>query len=543
MNRPATKTSKSSIISIAILAIIGIGMLALYQITPLQADDTYFGARWRDYILGLTDAFDWKAYADWIYYEVHIDSPRLFNLLFPLLGLYMPKWIFNILSALICVATVALLARSASVTRRQPLRLAIIALAYMLLMPWDDNMLAVCLTLNYVWEGMTAIAAIWAYFKASTRFHPAALAAIGLVAGAGHEMCAIALAGALSLHALLCRFRLNRGQWAVLGGTLAGCAALMAVMLQGRHSYLSSELATSQALIYNIHAMATHLVLHTPIAVALIAAIVALLPVRRARRAMADLRSPFLVMAAAALAGMLPVVLLCFQSPRIGWFPELMSIAALATLASSLLPAHVLSRRIVARPLLAAAVALLTIHLAVAAVYLDKIARSVRQLNRCLAESDGGNIVCDFLSIDQLPAIAYNKLTLSRTFWEIPSWSWRCDLYYGGPHTFPVPVELLDIDPAKLVPIPGNTPYCLYGPWLVARDGDSRYLHGGETMVHYTYGKPAPGYFYGVLFTDRHGRRWRFTPWGVRRPLSHITELQYTGYTPSPEESRGYYGL
>lgn len=216
-------------LSWTLVAVVAVGWLSILLSTPYYHDDVWYLYQIRHWwTAGGQGPFPWDglwrdAVNRWWY-----DSPRLGNLLAPLLMAALPKWVLDTVSALCIGALVPLTARTAGITMRQPLPVALTAVALTMLLPWHHGMLCVIFLMNYVWASVLLLWAlgVWqGWYRAS----PLGAWVLGAATSWMFEGAGVALLCAIAAMTLLTRrWRTTRVQMWLLVGLVVGLWHLLA---------------------------------------------------------------------------------------------------------------------------------------------------------------------------------------------------------------------------------------------------------------------------------------------------------------------------
>lgn len=152
----------------------------------------------------------------------HFDTGRLANLINPPFLVYVPKWLFGIVTGLLTVLIVELSRRFAGVGRGSGLSWFIISVVVFVL-PWLDYMFTVVYALNYVWSAALSLVAM--YFVIikvpSGKWGVAGAMACCFIAGWMHEgFCVPIIAGVVVY--FFVRMQISKRQFLLLAAWLCG---------------------------------------------------------------------------------------------------------------------------------------------------------------------------------------------------------------------------------------------------------------------------------------------------------------------------------
>lgn len=492
-------------LSLTIIAVISLLVFAYYSVTPYYADDLYFGCRWHDYVLGLSDLFDWNEYARWIIYQITDDSPRFFNLLIPLF-LYLPKSIFNILSSLIFGLTVYLSARCCGISTNNPLRLAMMTICILLLFPWEDGMTCVAYTLNYLFSSLIALLFLHA-FENVDRERNSYIIIISLLAGWCHETLGTSLIAGIAVWLVINRRSCDKKHLYATIPLVAATLMLLAIMFFGRYtSKMYFKLILSYADI-PISYVAYDLVTKYNLVILSIALLLTAMMMRLARLKIKSLlRGTFSIVFTAMLVLTIEGIMLGNIGLRITWFPQLFGLLSSAILINKFIPDKILRNRITHIIFLSILTIAISANL-IAGIIVTK--RQAAQLNVICTEYFGGNgnrfqKMSAFVNITPL---AFNRSPLAVMRKGGIIWDGYLAFYAGRDMDYPVPSSLRNIVDGDLTKIPGDNPFYRHSSGWIVRAESSDNANDAYVITPHWGVRQEASYEY-VPFTAADGRHW-----------------------------------
>ncbi|MCC8176839.1 MAG: DUF6056 family protein, partial [Bacteroidales bacterium] len=243
--RELRNTGHGKWLSVAMLATVAVLYCWFYWVTPYYSDDLVFDAP----VFPQPDGMSWSQYNAqrpmWLgLYRLFVegmidhDAFRGFNLLVPWF-IWLPKWIFNVLTTVALMAAIVLGAKVAEVKLERYNRLALLILAVLLGLPWADQLTCVAYTVNYTWP-LPFLALYYLLYREADRSPLWALLLVALILGAGHETMGLPLFAAtlLTNWGRIGR-RLKTRRWAAAITAAVPSLALIVVTYFGRLEHTS----------------------------------------------------------------------------------------------------------------------------------------------------------------------------------------------------------------------------------------------------------------------------------------------------------------
>lgn len=400
-----------------------LGMMALFfgvmlYYVPFVFDDMMFK---RMYIQanGGSEDFSFKALYDFIMSYRLDDNSRLSNLLDPVFCMFLPKWLFAVVTALFAVGMYHLACRL-SVGRGNVLMLNAMLWVSFFVFPWRDFIFVADYALNYIWPSFFLLLLLAILVRSKRgRLSPSIMAAgcvTALITGLLHEGHNICLLAGLGMYAASCRFKMPAQWWVLVGIFTAGLVWLVTSSgLQGR---AASELGLSTEM--PVLTMAFYVSL--PVVMLLV--IAARLTVRGGTAWLARMiRSQvFVTCAIGSLVG-LAFPLLFRACYRYGWMSQLLAMVALGyMLAPSIMKLSRQTRLAVSMTLTAAFVVFAVNTARVQRLY----SKQYEEVLSLMMSSPSGTVYYDTLHKD-----LYRKQTLYMTVrcmldgpWALKSFNW-----------------------------------------------------------------------------------------------------------------------
>lgn len=246
MNRQSVLTPAT----LALAVITVIMTLAAYW-TPYALDNHLFEA---GLLRRCPDGFTWSGYADYINAIRQVDNWRLPNILAPVVSLYVPKWLFALLTGLMTATNVYAAASFSTGTadrsnghlpQTQATFTVLVFAAMLVFLPWGNNILTGDYALNYIWGSFIAMAMFLSARAGIDRRRGSLLPALlGCLLGIWHEGIAMAAVGGVVIMALTLRFD-RRYLPYYIGGIAAFVAALVWMLSSHLTVRADSEFASA----------------------------------------------------------------------------------------------------------------------------------------------------------------------------------------------------------------------------------------------------------------------------------------------------------
>lgn len=196
------------------LCVIFIGVVLMVALTPLLGDDLW-------YMMTSSGATNKAEEFRLVWGEVvrhwHFDTGRLANIINPPFLVFVPKWVFGIVTGLLTVLIVELSRRFAGVSQGSVLSWWIVGVAVFIL-PWLDYMFTVVYALNYVWAAAFSLMALYLVtgHLPSGKWGYAAGVVCCIVAGWMHEGFSVPMLAGVVLYFIVKRGITKRQLWLVL---------------------------------------------------------------------------------------------------------------------------------------------------------------------------------------------------------------------------------------------------------------------------------------------------------------------------------------
>ena len=516
-----------TMMSLIILAIILI-YASFSWLCPIMIDDYMF---WGKYITANNGSTSpsltgYLTYVRdlWLY-----ENGRFANMLCAPVVLWMPKWIWAIILAVIICATYLLSAWMVNGSRSiSPLLLMSVWICCILLLPWYDisSLMLIDYALNYFPPTLLTLASIWAAYHIESgrqfrHIYYCAIIVIAFLAGIFHEGFSMPLLAALSVIAATRRFSMP-GQWwgvyiALLCGTIisAGSPAIWTRFFTTMDS--NAEL--------HLRPYLRALVKTTPMFFALSAAAIAAIPFAKSRRILRNIISDRLNQYLLLTASFAAIMVIILKAPvRATTGLNLLLIIFLLRGIKSL-DIHISPKS----SSMAAIASLIAVCLFYTGVlrWQFKIFDENRHITMLLEEGHRDEtIYMDTIRHAPWWTLSHPVVDIWYTSGQIRF----VNSIYGRPEdTPPVLPEILErYDFNNPVPIPGNTDFCRAGDIILMRgdniDTDSLTYNWRFTLAG---GEEIGSYVMFVPFIANNGERWIAgfpTRIQVKGPFLNITE-------------------
>lgn len=506
--KPIRTAIKASWISIGSITCVSFLLFLYYQSTPYYGDDLNLGIRWKDYILGHTECFDWGAYLSWLKWQLTDDSFRAFNILIPLF-IYLPKVVFNLLTALIFAFTAILTCRVADINLNRPLRVSLVMGALLLCLPWENGMTSIAFTLNYLWELPPVLLSIL-FLKAPDTHSRTTLAAVGFLAGWGQELAGCAMIGGYAVWWLINRRDFNRRSLYIFLPLAAATLFLVINASFGRYSkhpvYHIAGFDWSRPLEMAV-IFITHYFLTSVAALTLIVSLI----FTKLRKSVKQLLSgTFPLVFTAMIIATIEGWMLTETGERSQWFPAFFALVAISMLFDAGVPLPLVKNRIAAISIYATINTVIWVNLISGIVWIKRSAKETADITAgYLMREKPDERFYDMETFHNLPLTAYNRMPLSVTRELSLLWSNYCKFYGNGNEPYPIPSRLRHINEASLKKIPGENPFYYYDGWIVERLGDKT-ASERHFVITYSWGVRRNANFELNEFSADNGHKWNF---------------------------------
>lgn len=366
------------------------------QFTPFLYDNILFDAAYIGHAGG-KHIWSWDAFLGYIDEIRTYDNWRLANIAAPLTTLFMPKWIFSVMTGFCVAASVWLAARLGAGNRPGLVEVASVWVALTLFLPWRNNLLTGDYALNYLFAGFIALSFIYFALRlADCRFKRLecfAAFALGVILALWHEGFALPVAAGMFLYAVVRRGRVS--------GLFLACALLVGVL--SMTWALESHLAVRGAREIGAGAVSAAMpgwAVSNILALMLAACICAVftLPTLR-QRWLPRMNNPaFILTAGASFAGAVLSGAVKF-SPRTAFWPEMCAVVAFMTLLSPWMR----ERRRILDVAAAAVVALLALHAAYVISWIKKLDKQNAEIMAQIESDPRGYAYADLIRSEDVP--------------------------------------------------------------------------------------------------------------------------------------------
>lgn len=359
-------------LSWAIIALTALAFYVLLLVTPYYGDDGWYMFTTRGWHLGWTEDFPWQglwrdACMRWWY-----DSPRLGNLLTPLLLAAVPKWLLDAVCAFCVGALIRLGLRLANMRLDSVMAVALMAVAVIMVLPWHHGGLCMVFMINYLWSAVLMLWVMclwWAPAHRVSRSRGWWQLLLGVAASWMYEGVGIALIIGAAFW-WLCNPRRHslaiNGRWWLLTGLIIG---LWHLASPGFIYWRTVEMTWYT----EISGAWRNIVFGNYPAVAAVVIMMVMLLLPRGRRWLKDLSAGPLWCLAVMTAIFIVVSYRCgIFIPRFNFLPRLLSLVILLMLGRAVVAPL---RGLLAQITACAVTLLLLIHLGGAAYYSDMAAR------------------------------------------------------------------------------------------------------------------------------------------------------------------------
>lgn len=220
-------------VKIGYLLFLGICLLLILisYFTPYQADDLVFilNAALYDYKIGVSDCFDLRPIFDFCIEHYMESNGRLANLSTPLTLVFMPKWLFSIVTGFMC-GMIFYFSNKLIFLRLQGYGFHILTSILILALPWS-HLFIPDFSLNYLWSCAFSICALYVFinFKCKPSITHCLLM---FIAGAMHEGFSITT-GSIMLAYLLFNAEKTRQKQLLVMFCFFGLGSLMPLLSPG----------------------------------------------------------------------------------------------------------------------------------------------------------------------------------------------------------------------------------------------------------------------------------------------------------------------
>lgn len=508
MKQTEQKLPAHAWLSILCVFIVSVLVFVYYEVTPYYADDLNFGVRWKDYIMGEISSFDWGEYANWLKWELSDDSFRAFNILLPLF-IYLPKTIFNLLTAIIFGLIAVFTCRVAGIPIKEALRVNLSMAGLLLMLPWEDGMTSIAFTLNYVWELLPALLSLWLLTRAY-RHGITILIVTGFVAGWGQELAGCALIAGYAVWCLINYKTFNRRTLYVF---IPLALATMFLVINACFGRYTKHLIYDMTLFdwyYPLQMLVIFVTNFSLVAIALFLTFILTLR-RSSRKTLVSMRSGAMpIIFTAMIVSTVEGWLLTEIGTRSCWFAQFFALLVILSLIKSFAPQPLIKSSIVSNVLSAIVLGLVSANLIIGTLATRSIAAETEFIikNYLIPDTDG----CRFSpmeSFKDLPPLAYNRLPLAATRELSILWVNYRNFFGKGNEPYPIPSRLRDINLSELIKIPGQNPFYFYHGWIVRKASHKGHSQQ-QYVITYNWGVRRNANFEYAPFIDDNGIAWDF---------------------------------
>ncbi|MDE6611963.1 MAG: hypothetical protein K2K22_05315, partial [Muribaculaceae bacterium] len=180
-------------------------LFVMFTLHPALIDDIRFREPLSAFLADGTAASFFDNWQSSVVECLRVDNGRIPQLLATVL-VVLPRWAVAFVLSLSVWLCVMFSARIAGVWQRHPFLFALMVFMWVFCMPWADFMFTIMFAANYLPTGAVMLFALWLFVNRKLKVWSAV--ALGLVAGAGHEMyCAAMIAGGAVLCVLHKEYR------------------------------------------------------------------------------------------------------------------------------------------------------------------------------------------------------------------------------------------------------------------------------------------------------------------------------------------------
>ncbi|MDE6158149.1 MAG: hypothetical protein K2F78_08435 [Muribaculaceae bacterium] len=434
------------------LSVVTALLFVMFTLHPALIDDIRFREPLSAFLADGTAASFFDNWQSSVVECLRVDNGRIPQLLATVL-VVLPRWAVAIVLSLSVWLCVMFSARIAGVWQRHPFLFALMVFLWVFCMPWADFMFTVMFAANYLPTGAVMLFALWLFVNRKLKVWSAV--ALGLVAGAGHEMyCAAMIAGVAVLCVLHKEYR-TKESLAFMASL--GAALLYLFMMPG--TSVRSGLLDIFGGFVNLRASLYMGILFY----AYIVMLVAVLAINRYRRA-TDWKVQQLCVTCAIVGW--AVWRMFMSGQRLVWCLDIFSVTGIVSLLSSV--RYPLLKRKVAY---AAGIVLCltaTVHLALCLPLFALMHREVEEV-RSLTPDDKGNVYYDLTTPADAPVYLLGKPNFN-----IYSLSW-----YGLRYVLPRRLQSFRAGDGSLIGTQSEV-YCVDGLLVVPCVGPS--THNAVTL-------------------------------------------------------------
>lgn len=416
------KSIGSRIFIYGLLLIIGVSTLLMYLSTPYANDDLWYLLPFRDWMSGRGEASYWDIVISAWRERYLTDNTRLANMIVPFTMALLPKWVMDVLNALMTVMLYMLVMRVAGFGRATPLWMPVAMMGcVMFLLPWGDQMLLCDFSFNYIWTAVVILVLALLWLKDGNHGHKTGLFVLSVVAGAMHEMASVSLLCGMVVYLLVNRGECSRVRIAMLVGMAVGAA----VLLTAPGPYVRASKSAVNALSFFKSADYYVKCVGRCNMAALLVVIAGICALHRDGRHLIArfFHTPGLAFFVASVVGM-AIMFFTEKAPRISWFPQLYGIIAIFMLLRNVNSIQLCKGRVVA-PIVTTAILL---HLGSTVYWCRQYHKEYKAIVGMYMNSPTG--IVTYSMIDR----SWEWFTLGRPLSDLftAGWNlWAFDCYYS----------------------------------------------------------------------------------------------------------------
>lgn len=252
MNTTIPRSNKNLLIASGVLLLITAVYTLMSMWNPMMLDDYVFKATYL-HINSLSPDFSLDSFLEYMKEVRDNDNSRIPNLIAPFSTTFVPwKYLFPLFTGMAIAMVIAISTRIilGNKWREYPLAIAIVWLAFILLIPWRNNLFVAAYSLNYIYSAAATMIFIGiALHILAGHYSAGAVAALCILAfptGMWHE--GFALPTLLGFFVITLRNIKEKKWWWWLAGGLFAAGALYAILSPGTISRMSEQTGTHPTL-------------------------------------------------------------------------------------------------------------------------------------------------------------------------------------------------------------------------------------------------------------------------------------------------------
>ncbi len=485
------KDTQSRGITYGFLLITAILFCWWYWVTPYYNDDYVFsiapenwldGVPWKGYLGSCgTKPFDWELWRDCMRRLIERDSPRFGNFLLAPWLLWLPKWVFNIITTIIFILSIIISARAINVKISRFNRIALLTLFLLMFLPWEGGMTCIIFGVNYVWPLILASIYLYLYLHPKDK-SLLLLFTIGVVTGWSHECLALPLFSG-SLITILFAKKERRQRIIMAIGVLLPAIIMLLIESVGRQInqpiplFQGFIIRSFNELIYKFIVGASCLWLA-------IASLFFLL-LKKGWRGIINATSLFLW--AASIVSFIIGLCLAYLGDRTQWYTQYFSILLTFWSWNLLVPKSFFHNRLRGIPIVGVTICLV-INFYYGISLTIKLAREQLKIEEEYLIPCPTNFYYEMSAINSPSILAFNRLSYYNQVEHTDTWYWKAQCAYAGVDykltRRPIPLELKNINFENITKITGNNPFYSCQGYIIAPIG----FYGHKCVVQYSTG-------------------------------------------------------